>query len=278
MKNSLLSLGLSLALFAHALGAAEPAGLVAFWDFVEEAGQPRISKAAPALALQEMQGPIERVAEGPFGQAIRLRPGQWLRIPRADLGPLNIHGKDAQVSVVAWVRRESKTAWQAIAGVWDESRKKRQYCLFLSGAKMTDFRTMTRTAARDRIHGHLSAVGGPTPGEDFCITYATSGGTVDFAGWHCLALSYDGKTIRVWRDGVLDEAEGMNPFPYPEGIFDGGAEGAEFTVGSVSVGGKPGNFFGGLIGGLAIFNRALTAEEMRALSEKPREALGQDRP
>lgn len=245
---------------------AQP-GLIAFWEFRDAPGQPRRSLAKAPLSLHEQQGPIARVAEGPFGHALHLKAGQWLSIPRAELGPLDIQGESAQVSVLAWLKRERKDAWQAIAGVWDESRGKRQYCLFLNGAKRTDAASMTRTLCKDLFQGHVSDVGGPTPGEEFCITYATSGTTVPFAGWQFLAMTYDAREVRLYRNGRFDASEGSNPFPHPHGLFDGGAEGAEFTVGSVSVKGKPGNFFGGLLGGVAVFDRALSADEIAALAK-----------
>ncbi|HSJ04172.1 MAG TPA: LamG domain-containing protein [Verrucomicrobium sp.] len=243
----------------------ETPGLAAFWDFREDTGNKRVSLAPGALALEEMAGPVDRVEEGPFGTALRIKPKQWLRIPRAQLGPVNIHGPQAQVTVLAWVKRERPAPWQAIAGVWDETRKMRQYCLFLNAASRTDFRTMKRQPCKDLFQGHVSSVGGPTPGEKFCITYASSGSPVPMEGWHCLALTYDAKEVRLYLNGKLDSSEGSNPFPYTEGLFDGGDKGAEFTVGSVSVAGKPGNFFGGLIGGLAVFQRALSAEEIAAI-------------
>jgi hypothetical protein len=242
-------------------------GLVAFWDFREEPGEPRRSLAKAQLALQEQKGPIARVDEGPFGHALQLKAGQWLSIPRAAIGPLNIHGKQAQVSVVAWLKRERKEPWQGIAGVWDESRGKRQYCLFVNGPKRTDARTMKREPCKDLFQGHVSDVGGATPGEEFCITYATSGTPVPFDGWQCLAMTYDAREVRLYRNGRLDASEGSNPFPQPNGLFDGGAEGADFTVGSVSVKGKPSNFFAGLLGGVAVFERALSADEVAALAK-----------
>lgn len=245
---------------------AQP-GLVAFWDFREDAGSPRRSLGTTSLALRENKGPIARVEEGPFGHALQVKAGQWLHIPRAELGQLDIHGKNAQVSVLAWLKRERKEAWQGIAGVWDESRGKRQYCLFVNGGKRTDARTMTREPCKDLFQGHVSDVGGPTSGEEFCITYATSGTKVPFDGWQFLALTYDTREVRLYRNGKFDASEGSNPFPHPHGLFDGGAEGAEFTVGCVSVKGKPGNFFAGLLGGVAVFDRALSAEQLAALAK-----------
>ncbi|MGC4003011.1 MAG: hypothetical protein QM811_07700 [Pirellulales bacterium] len=121
-----------------ALFAPYREGLVAFWDFQEEAGKPRVARGPTPLTLREHQGPIARVdvaPGGPFGDyAMRIKPGQWLQIDRADVGELDIHGKDAQVTVIAWVKRVESLSWQAVAGVWDETHKKRQYCLFLNCA------------------------------------------------------------------------------------------------------------------------------------------------
>jgi len=255
-------------------------GLVAFWDFQEPAGQPRVSRGPEALALREMKGPIERVESGGvFGpHAAKIKSGQWFIIERKDIGPLNLHGKDAQVSVVAWVRRAEKSSWQAIAGVWDETRKKRQYCLFLNAPRGTKADEMKRYPLANRIHGHVSAIGGPTPGEQFCITYSSGATEIPLREWHCLAMTYDGKASRVYVDGKLDALEQYNPFPYADGLFDGGEDGADFTVGAVHRGGTWGNFFGGQLGGLAIFRRALSEKEMQALaSSVPLPAVGSAR-
>ncbi len=243
-------------------------GLVAFWDFQENEGSPRVSRGPAPLALQEQNGPIVRVEGGVFGtHAAKIARGQWFIIERKDIGPLNLHGKDARVTVVAWLKRETKSQWQAIAGVWDETRKKRQYCLFLNAARGTRAVEMKRYPLANRIHGHVSAMGGPTPGDDFCITYSSGATEIPMEGWQCLAMSYDGETSRVYVNGKLDEWEHYNPFPYPDGLFDGGEDGADFTVGAVHRGGEWGNFFGGVIGGLAVFSLALNEDEMAGLAQ-----------
>ncbi len=243
-------------------------GLVAFWDFQEEAGLPRVAQGAQKAQLVEKKGPIQRAEGGVFGPwAADIKRGQWFMIPRADIGALDIHGKDAQVTVVAWVKRQSKDSWQAIAGVWDETRKKRQYCLFLNAPRGTRADEMKRYPLANRIHGHVSAIGGPTPGDDFCITYSSGATEISQRQWHCLVMRYDGRESRVYVDGKLDSLEHYNPFPYSDGLYDGGAEGADFTVGAVHRGGSWGNFFGGHLGGLAIYQRALSDEELQTLAE-----------
>jgi hypothetical protein len=242
-------------------------GLVAFWDFQEAAGQPRVDQGRGAYALQEMQGPIQRVEGGVFGPgAADIRRGQWFMVPRAQTGALDIHGKGAEVTVVAWVKRQGKESWQAIAGVWDETRKKRQYCLFLNAPRGTKADEMKRYPLANRIHGHVSAIGGPTPGEEFCITYSSGATEIPMKKWVCLVMQYNGRESRVYVNGKLDTLEQYNPFPYPEGLYDGGKDGADFTVGAVHRGGEWGNFFAGHLGGLAIYDRALTDAELKRLA------------
>lgn len=249
------------------MGLLELPGLAAFWDFREPGGGARVSRGRYPLALRERNGPIERVGEGVFGpHAARLRRGQWFSIERKDIGPLDIHGRDARVSVVAWARRADAGPWQTLAGVWDETRGKRQYCLFLNGLSGTRADEMKRYPLAGRVHGHVSAVGGPTPGEAYCITYASGATEIPLGRWCCLAMTYDGEASRVYVDGRLDALEHCNPFPCAEGIFDGGSDGADFTVGAVHRGGTWGNFFAGDLGGLAVFDRALSDAQMRTLA------------
>lgn len=281
MKSKFLfTLALLLApwLYSQETGATRPAtaavmatpNLISFWDFQEPTGSARIAKGPHRAALVDGGAPVSQAEDGLFGShSAHFKPGQWLRTPRTELGPLNIHGKTAQVTLIAWVKREAKTFWQSIAGVWDETHKKRQYMLFLNARARTDSTTLTRVPCQDLIHGHISSVGGPTPGHKVCVSYASSHTAVGFERWHMLAMSYDGQHIRTYLDGKLDASENANPFPYDEGIFDGGSDGAEFTVGANHVAGiENNNRFGGKIAGLAVFNRKLTDRELADLADQ----------
>lgn len=243
--------------------------LVAFWDFQEEAGSPRVSRGGTQpLALHEKKGPVKRTEGGIFGPyAAEIAYGQRFQIDRKDVGPLDLHGKNAQVTVVAWVKRRDKQSWQAIAGLWDETRAKRQYCLFLNAPTATRVDEMKRYPVKNRIHGHVSAIGGGTPGNKYCITYSSGATEIPLGIWQCLAMSYDGSASRVFVNGKLDAWELRNPFSYDEGIYNGGPDGADFTVGAVHRGGSWGNYFGGTMGGLAVFKRALSDEEIASLAE-----------
>lgn len=239
--------------------------LVSYWDFHEAAGEDRVARGPAAYRLREMGGPIERVAGGPFGRhAVRIKAKQWLRIPRGEFAALDFHGPEARLTVVAWVKREAKSPWQAVAGVWNETLGQRQYCLFLNASTRSDARTMTRQACRDLVHGHVSDIGTATAGQKFCITYSSSPQLLPAGEWQMVAMSYDGQESRVFVGGRFVAEEGQNPFPLPRGLFHGQAD---FTVGAVHRGGTMGNFFDGTMGGLAIYARALKEEEMWKLAQ-----------
>lgn len=233
--------------------------LVAFWDFQEPAGSTRVSKGPVPYELRERSGPIQRVEGGVFGpHAAYLNEGQWLEVPRAEIGGLDIHGADARLTVIAWIKRAA-TAFdhcEAVAGIWDETREKRQYCLFLN---------LRIWESKDQVCGHVSSVGGPTPGYKYCMDAAIGKTPVPLDVWQCVAFTYDGTYAKAYMNGKLDERPGRNPYHYDEGIFDGGADGADFTVGGVSRSDEMGNWFTGTLGGLAIFRTDLSDDTLKEL-------------
>jgi len=237
-------------------------GLIAFWDFQQPAGTPRVSRGPNAYSLLEMAGPVERLEEGVFGpHSARLGPGQWLSAARASVPALNLHGPQAQVSVVSWLKREQKTRpteCEAVAGMWLETGRCRQYCLFLN-LRIFD--------SADQVCGHVSSIGGPTPGNRYCMDASIGQTPVPFGQWQCAAFSYDGQFARSYLNGRLDTRPDRNPYKYPGGLYTAGEHGADFTVGSVHRSGEMGNFFQGALGGLAIFSRALTDQEMETLGK-----------
>lgn len=244
--------------------------LVAFWTFQESPGEQRSSiyPTRRAFPLREENGPIQRFSGGLFGDySIHLQEGQWLRLPHHDCGTLNIHGATAQVSVVAWLKRENKKSGycEAVAGMWNEQDEARQYALFLA---------LPREHGRltDQVGGHVSSTGGNDPGRDFSTLSAVGATPVSLDTWHCIGFTYDGTEIRAYLDGEFDPRQGESPNPYPHqgGIFTPlPTRASDFTVGSVRRGrapAGPGNFFKGVISGIAVFDRALNATEMDQLS------------
>lgn len=230
-------------------------GLVVAWDF--RAPNALTAVAGAPYRLLPVSGPPQQTTDGLY-----LARGQWLRLPRADAPLLDIHGVGAQVTVVAHLQRQPQPETydcETVAGVWDESRLKRQYALFLD---------LPIWDSGDQVGGHVSSHGGPTPGYKYCMDAAIGATRIGFERWHTVGFTYDGTQARVYLDGVLDAREGRNPFPYPGGLYDGGPDGADFTVGAVSRSGEPGNFFHGTLGALAVYRRALSPGEMATWHQK----------
>lgn len=248
----------------------EIASPLCFWKFQEPAGSERVAVGKFGYALREGGPPVERVEGGVFGPyAARFGPGRWLEIQRRLCPGLNVHGVAAQLSVVAWLKREKNSygGCQAVAGMWNEHAL-RQYCLFLN---------LHIHGSAEQVGAHVSSHGGATPGYKYCMDAAIGATVVDFERWHCVAITYDGTFARAYLDGKLDGRGDRNPFPYPGGIFDGGERGADFTVGAVrrpdavdekfqDHGSTVANPFCGLLGGLAIFDTALSDTQIAALS------------
>lgn len=271
--------------------------LITFWDFQEnENGKVNLTSKGPySYTLTEMNGPIDQVKEGIFGPSgLEIKRAQWLRIKRKDCPALaNIHGEQ-QVSIVAWIKRKADVHWQYIAGVWKEGGREfkgqpgasgegapgRQYALFTCGHKQTDYTTLTRTDAEHQVHGYVSDVGGATPDRPFSFSYATGKSKLGYNEWNMIAFTYDHEAIRVYFNGKLDENGNYNPFYWEKPIFDGGENGGDFTVAQREVPswpeypqGQPANEvgFGGILAGLAVYNRALMPEEIQKLYQSTME-------
>jgi hypothetical protein len=278
-------------------------GLVAFWTFAEEPGHLRRSTGTrDPHPLREVGGPIPRVADGPLGFAAELDGRHYFTLPYAEAGDLNISGPEAQVSMFAVVRIVNLKQSRTIAGMWSEGKGAnddtgtRQYALLMN---------MPTYGGPNKLVPHVSAEGGVTRRADgsafpWCADYAVSAHPVPTETWCTLGFTYDGKYIRAYLNGVLDALEldpvvhkrtdryfthegpdggsrGMNPYYHGRGIFrydpkmhaltkPGG--GSDFTVGArYAVGKMLGEATIGRFGGLAVFNRALTDDEMQRLHD-----------
>lgn len=306
-------IGIAVLLLMSATSTAEPTGdpsvviktpgLVAFWTFGEESGQPRVSLGTDEKhELTEANGPIERVGGGPFsGYAARLNGKQWLQLEHEKLGDLNIHGKDAQVSMFAVVFVDDVAKSRTIAGIWSEGKGAhddtgtRQYALLAH---------MPAYGGARRLTPHISSEGGVTRRKDgtalpWNADYAATKAEVPERQWCTLGFTYDAKYIRAYINGVLEprsldagkdnredryfltegpagKDRGMNPYYHGRGIFryDDKLHAktriapSDFTVGARYAGGSMlREAFRGRFGGLAVFDRALTDEEMKKLHD-----------
>jgi hypothetical protein len=160
--------------------------------------------------------------------------------------------------VIAWIKRAkcATVHCEFIAGMWNETRKQRQYGLFLN---------IGLHGNRNQVCGHVSNVGGPTQGCKYCEDLSINATPVPYGVWQSAGFTYDGKEARSYLNGVFEPREKWNPYHYPGGLFDGDSDGSDFTVGAVDRSGEMGNWFAGVLGGLAIYRRALSTEEMTRL-------------
>lgn len=236
--------------------------LVSFWDFQESATSFTAAQGeAYTLSSQVGSLSVNDDVTAPFGgKALHLEEGQWLNCARAACPKLDIHGKDGQLTVVTWIKRGQKSNGECefLAGQWNESNLGRQYGLFLNIGVWGE---------HEQICGHLSHVGGPTPGYKYCVDGAMGATPIRRDEWVMIAMSYDGYQAYAWLDGKLDLRDGLNPYSMAGGLHDGGPDGSDFTVGAVDRSGVIGNFFVGDIAGLAVYDRALTAGELIALAK-----------
>ena len=247
-------------------------GLLCFWDFQNERDNGLTSKGVYNYTLTERNGQIERSPDGIFGSnSLKIKRGQWLDIKRKDCPGLDIDGKSG-VSIIAWIKREADNPWQFIAGMWNERDKQRQYGMFMSGSKKTNYISMTRTPAEHQIHGYVSDVGGATPGKSASFSYGTGKTFINKNEWYMVAYTYDNEYIRVFVNGELDSLKNHNPFKWNKPIFKGEQNGSDFTVAERAIkewSGYPeqenppeNDGFGGYMGGLAVFDRALSPEQL----------------
>lgn len=249
-------------------------GLVAFWDFKEKEGKARKAFGKDKFPLSEKDGKVERVNEGPIsGYAAKFGNGAFLSLENSKTGALNLYGENQGVTVIAWVKWEGNTGF--VGGMWNEYQDggKRQYGLFVS---------LPYYNGADQVCGHISKPGKPTPPFPYSIDYSASKQKVAKNEWQCIAFTYDGEYIKSFLNGEFQQREpeliehtkgfegypnglvqSKNPYYFPDGM---GNNGSDFTVGAVLLKNGMGNFFHGLVGGMAVFNRALSEEEVKVLS------------
>jgi len=313
-----LSVSFTFSLFvlflSSAIFAAEPVGqpevvekmpgLIAFWKFGEEPGRTRVSQVADdRYALQEVGGELARADGGSYsGYSADFDGKHYLLLPRKEIGKLDIHGPQAQVSMFAVVRLQEMKRGVTIAGIWSEGKGAnddtgtRQYSMLLN---------MPTYGGPRQLTPHISSEGGVTRRADgskfpWCCDYAASQSVVPEGEWCTLAFTYDSQFIRAYFNGKLEQRplhakedrrtdpyftqegpagkdRGMNPYYHGRGIFQydpdkhretkpGGP--ADFTVGArYAVGSFLGEALRGKLAGLAVFDRALTDEELQQLHD-----------
>lgn len=278
-------------------------GLVAFWTFGEKEGKERKSIAGGnEHSLREAVNPIARAEGGSYSGYSAVFDGKgYLHVPHAELKDLDIHGKEAQVSMFVLLKLDHLDRGMTVAGIWSEGKGRgddtgtRQYSLLLN---------MPAYGGPKQLVPHISSEGGVTRRADgsafpWCADYAANVTPVPTGEWVTLAFTYDSEYIRAYYNGALEEREldpekdrrndryftqegpnggprHMNPYYHGKGIFqydpvkhaeskpDGGSD---FTVGACYAVKRVGNPLYGRVAGLAVFDRALSDDEIKTLHE-----------
>jgi hypothetical protein len=249
----------------------ETEGLIALWDFKEKEGQERKAYGKRKFPLTEMNGTLPRINEGPLsGYSAQFGNNAYLMLPNKKCKELNLYGVGQVVTVIAWVKWSGEQIG-FVGGMWNEFEGggKRQYGLFVS---------LPHYNGRNQVCGHISNTGKPTPPFPYSIDYSASKQEVPSNKWVCIAFSFDGEFIKSYLNGKFEPREpelinNTSDFEgYPDGLVQSknpyyfkewmGNNGSDFTVGAVLLKSGMGNIFKGQIGGLAVFDRILSEEEL----------------
>ncbi|WP_197705706.1 LamG domain-containing protein [Labilibaculum antarcticum] len=227
-------------------------GVVCAWDF--KGDEPLKSKVGEPYSLT-LANELINVSAIEGETCLSIKEGGYAVIPRADCPALNFSGKHSTFSILARINRKDKAYKQCetIAGMWNETGKKRQYCMFIN---------LLQKNSANQVCGHVSDVGGPTPGHKWARDASIGSTPVEFDKWTSIAITFNGESVKSYFNGKLDYREGLNPYAYSHELYDGGEIGSDFTIAAVDRLEEMGNFFVGGISHLVVFNRALSDEEI----------------
>ena len=251
-------------------------GLIAFWDFSEPRA-PFVSKAGRGrLALVQGAGSkVTKGTGGPLANSLVFNgTSDYLRIAPEDVGVLNIGKRGGnEVTVIAWTKRVDPSSPFFVAGLWreDNGDPRRQYGLFES---------LPVYGGSNKVCFHVSKTGGPSPGIPYSRDYSSNGytDTSRFGGW--IGGTYDGAFAKSYIEGRFEpylkytepgapHGQGLtydkNPYAFPLGL---NSADCEFTVGAVKLTAGYSNFAKGEIACLAVFDKALTQEEIAEFQNK----------
>lgn len=215
--------------------------LVGYWNFDEEGDLGKDSSIYGNHG--EPEGDVEWEANGKYGGALKINGLGWILV---DSSP-SLEVRE-QVTITVWAR-------------FDTILDKYQRPIFKNGPDEENFASYSIALMRsglltgsfffDVITDNGRALNaGPTPPEE--------------GKWIHIAGVYDGKEMRIYLDGKLDEGEAGNDFINPQEqsgkiiVSEG-----PLTLGSEQIWNTA--VYHGLMDEVAIFSSALTAQEMQAL-------------
>ena len=207
-------------------------------------------KTAPAGKLH-WDGPGNPFVDG------RLGKGLWLRGPKLkDYATLPDYPKARQgrLSVVAWAYAESRPNWAIIVGNWRE-RLGSQFCLGLDRYEA------------DRSGGDLDAGIVDRNGKIVHLREGTAH-LFPLHAWQHVAMTTDGTTLRLYRQGREVASKKHNGLIYPSPTPQLGI-GVSFDRSNRPPGLTYPSWWDGRIDEIAIFNKTLTADEIKRLAAAP---------
>jgi hypothetical protein len=153
------------------------------------------------------------------------------------------------LTLVAWIRPTDISGDKGIMGKSD-GVDQRSYYFYLDAGKL-------------KVKLSPSGSGAYAP---------TAFTTLSVDTWYHVAMVYNGTDVRMYLDGVLDANGTDNPFAFNEGFFDSTAP---FSIGSR---GTTADYFDGQIDEAAVFNRALSADEITSIYENGLNGVTRMRP
>lgn len=241
MLTWLLTIGILSFLSTISAYSVDAGSLVGYWNFDQEGDLGKDSSIYGNHG--EPEGDVEWEANGKYGGALKIDGLGWILV---DSSPsLEV---TEQVTIALWAR-------------FDTILDKYQRPIFKNGPDETNFASYSIALMRsglltgsfffDAITENGRALNaGPTPPEE--------------GKWIHIAGVYDGKEMRIYLDGQLDEGEAGNDFVNPQKqsgkiiVSEG-----PLTLGSEQIWNSA--VYHGLMDEVAIFSSALTAQEMQAL-------------
>lgn len=218
------------------LGHPIARGLIALWPFNEGSGDIHNDALGnPHGALTVGGGSTWTL--GPFGPCRSFNGSdQNLRWPAG--GPTAINGANAQITILVWAKLNSLVSGHLVNKYLATTGNRQYQFYYNNGIPAMQFVLSS--------NGTLN-------------TAVNSTAKIADLNFHQLVAVCDDITMRQYCDGLLD----TTPVAYTTGIFNGPQD---FRIGSSP---SAGSWWNGLIDHVAIWNRALSAEEIAQLYFEP---------
>ncbi len=210
-------------------------GLILYFSFEEDKGEEEVTDRSGNEHNGLLQGvPLPEQVPGHSGKALSFEPGGWVEVSHSDALALADEG-----TVAAWVNIEpsSPTIWRAVVSKANTGQD----------AMMNYTLDVRQNAPRFYF------------GDGAASLYAyNESAKISFDTWHFIAGTFDGEKVKLFVDGefTIEAAQTIDPRPNAEIL----------TVGAYSRG--AGNSPNGMIDEVAVYNRALSEDELRKLMEE----------